>query len=408
VKALLQFHLRVGARVAIRSFIPLFTAVLVAIMIQMYPVAAVISIALRAYAARPTMEETMLMVAAALVLPVWAVSRLALGMNGWMKHLPISRVGNRRGLTLALLIVQMPFAVGLLLLAVVAHAHGLSVTVPMIRWGLILAAGACAAAPVHRQWLTAPVSLAAAFLSVQAADGLIISAAGLLVVADLFAGPVRRLRRRPPKSSAGPLLDFRISWRALGWRALGCYALGVVPVAAMALFISNNELTGTVADGAGRFGTAIALLVVISGMARRLAVRRPPWPLARSFPWSAGQRVAGDALFLGLHALPLLILGALVNPTATVEACALVPLLSIRAAGCMRQMPARRTGEGRFVAEGIFFAGSSALSAWALLFWLAAAFPAFRAAREAEARQKVTRWLELHYATAGDSQSWSD
>ncbi len=407
MKALLLFHLRVGGRIAIRSFIPLFLGLLVAIMVQMYPAAAVTSIALRAYAPQPTAEEMVLMVGAALVLPFWAVPQLALGLNGWMRHLPISRVGNRRGLTLALLVVQAPAAAALLLLAMVAHAHHLPVTVSMLRWGVVLAAGACAAVPAQRQWLTTPLSLAGALLAVFPVRWLMIPAVVLLVGADNIAGPARSVRRRAPLRAAGPLLHFHISWRALGWRAFGSCILGVVPVAATGLFISNNDLTGELAGASGRFGTAIAALVVFATMARRLALRRPPWPLARSFPWSSGQRIAGDSLFLGFHAIPLVLAGCLVNPAA-VGVFALIPFLSLRGAGCMRQMPARRTGAGRFIAEGLFVAGSSALSAWALLFWLGAALPAFRAARDAESRQKVTRWLEMHYATVGDSLSWSE
>jgi hypothetical protein len=53
-------------------------------------------------------------------------------------------------------------------------------------------------------------------------------------------------------------------------------------------------------------------------------------------------------------------------------------------------------------------AGSFALLQWTAICWLAAAPLAFYAARRAELHQKVTLWLELHYATVGDSLSWSD
>ncbi len=408
MKALLLFHFRVGARVAMRSFIPLFLGLLVAIMVQIDPIATFTSIALRVFATQPTATEGALTILSALVLPLWAVPQLALGLDGWMRHLPISRKGNRRGLLLASLTVQIPLVFSLILMAFVAHTHRLAVTVPMLRWGVLLAAGACAAVPVRRQWLTAPLSMAAAFLAVAPGRWPVIPAILLLFACDAFAGPVRRVRRRHPRRGAGALLDFRISWRALGWRAFTCYLMALIPVAAAGLFISNNELTGAFAGAAGRFGTGLAALVVIAAMSRRLALRRPPWPLARSFPWSAAHRVGSDALFLGLHALPLLSVGCLVNPAASIETLALLPFLSLRGAQCMRQMPARRTGAGSFVAEGIFVSGLSALLIWAALFWLAAAIPAFFAARNAEARQKVTRWLELHYANVGDSLSWSD
>jgi hypothetical protein len=408
MKALLLFHIRVGARVAVRSFAPLFAAILAGIILQMYPVEAVRNIASRLYSARPALDDMLLTAALAFVLPAWAVPKLTLGLLGWMRHLPISQIGNRRGIVMALAVTQVPLAVALVLLAVVAHGRGLSVGYPLLRWCVILVAGACAAAPVRRQMLTSPLCLAAALLALSSNRWLILPAIAGILALDALAGPLRERPRRKPWRAAGSLLGFRIAWRALGWEPATCYLLSGIPLAAAALFISNNELSGPWAAGAARFGGSLAVLILISALARRLALRRPPWPLSRSFPWSAAHRVATDALFLGLHALPLCAAVYWLHPSAVSGLLALLPYLGLRAAGSMRQMPARRTGEGSLVAEGIFVAGSFALLPWTAIGWLVATPLAFYGARRAELHQKVTLWLELHYATVGDSLSWSD
>jgi hypothetical protein len=342
------------------------------------------------------------------MLPAWSVPKLTLGLWGWMRHFPISQIGNRRGIVMALGVTQVPLAASLVLLAVVAHGRGLSVGYPLLRWCVILAAGACAAAPVRRQVLTLPICIAAVLLALSSNRWLLLPAMAGLFAFDAVAGPLRERPGRRPWRAAGSFLGFRIAWRALGLEPVTCYFLSGIPIAAAALFISNNGLTGPWAAGAARFGGSLAALILISGLARRLALRRPPWPLARSFPWSAAHRVGTDALFLGLHALPLFALVYWLHPSAAAGLLILLPYLCLRAAGSMRQMPARRTGEGSFVAEGIFVAGSFALLPWTALGWLAAAPLAFYGARRAELHQKVTLWLELHYATGGDSLSWSD
>jgi hypothetical protein len=408
MKALLLFHIRVGTRVAVRAFAPLFAAVLAGIILQTYPVEMVKSIASRLYSPRPALEDVLLATAFAFIFPAWAVPKLTLGLLGWMRHLPISQIGNRRGMALALGVTQVPLAVSLLLLAAVAHELGLPTGYALMRWCVILAAGAIAAAPARRQLLTSPLCIAAALLTLSSNRWMLLPSIACLVAADAFAGPLRERPRRKPWRAAGSFLSFRIAWRALGWEPIMCYLLSGIPLGATALFISNNGLAGPWAAGSARFGGTLAVLILISGLARRLALRRPPWPLARSFPWSAAHRVGNDALFLGLHALPLIVFVYWLHPSALASLLALTPYLSIRGAGSMRQLPARRTGEGAFIAEGIFVAGSCALLPWAAAGWLAAALPAFYAARRAELHQKVTLWLELHYATVGDSLSWSD
>ncbi len=405
--ALILFHLRVGVRIAVRSFAPVFSAILAWIMIQMYPAALVANLARALYAAHPPLPDVALVVALAFALPGWASPKLSHGLNGWMRHLSISGTGNRRGLTLALVAVQLPLAVGLAIVAIVAHVQGMPLLPGTLRWVLVLVAGAAAATPARRRVCSGALALGAGALALGGWKQMLASAA-LLAVSDAVAGAIREKRPRRVWRAAGSLLDFRIAWRALGWRALPGYAAGLLALAATALFISNNELTGALAAGTARFGGGLACVLCISSMAGKLAVRRPVWPLARSFPWSSSQRVATDSLFLGIHAVPLVGIVAASNVDAALSVLALLPLLCLRAAASMRRIPGRRTGEGSYITEGLFEVAMAALLQWMVFVWLVAALPAFLAAREAEQSQKVTRWMDLHHASAGDTLSWGE
>jgi hypothetical protein len=174
-----------------------------------------------------------------------------------------------------------------------------------------------------------------------------------------------------------------------------------------ALFIRNNELAGRLFAGTARFGASMAIVVFLSTLSEKLAVRRPVWPWARSLALSSSRRVLADAVFLAIHATPLLLPAALIHVPSALAVLLLLPLLSSRAAGHMRRISERRTGNAAFVLEGFFASAVLALLPWTLLLALAAAPAAFLSARNLDSRQKVTRWLEKHHDAGGDSLSWS-
>lgn len=172
-------------------------------------------------------------------------------------------------------------------------------------------------------------------------------------------------------------------------------------------FVANNELAPEHVRLAARLGGGLATVLLLASLGESLAVRRPAWPWSRSLPWTAAQRVRSDALFLALHALPLVLLAAAVHPAA-LAVLAILPFLAVRAAGAMRRAPERRTGaSGEILAEGFLLAALVALLPWTSLLALAGTPFAVRAAAERDKRQKVSRWLELHHLAAGDPQSWS-
>ncbi len=241
------------------------------------------------------------------------------------------------------------------------------------------------------------------------------AAATLAFLADRLAGtfeksaprkPTFRLRRLP--------FSLRIAWRATGRKLPGIYLSSLLPLACGWAFVAHNPLSDRHRALGASLAGGLAALLVLAGLAEKLALLRPVWPWARSLPWSARERVSEDALLLGLHALPLLLLAGTIAPPswalvgALAGQLALLPPLAVLAAAAVRRTPERRTG----AAGEILLAGSLAVALTALLPWLA--LPALSAtpwllgrAALREQRQSVSRWLEIHHLAVGDPQSWS-
>jgi hypothetical protein len=209
------------------------------------------------------------------------------------------------------------------------------------------------------------------------------------------------------RTGGGGLLEFRIAWRAVGRTLPGAFLLGLLPAGAAWAFIVNNTLAPEHARLGARLGAGCAVVLLLSQMGESLAVRRPAWPWSRSLPWSSTRRVLSDALFLGIHALPLVLLTTWINLAALVV-LAVLPVLAVLTSGAVRRAPERRTGaSGEILVWGMLLSALVALLPWTALLALMATPWAVRAAAERERRQKVSRWLELHHLAAGDPQSWS-
>src|SRR5215472_17093650 len=134
LRALLYFHSRVGVRVALRASPPLFCGIVALIVFQDSPSGELAIIARLAYSSPSPFGIVFSIAAMALVLPAWGRQRLSQGMKGWIRHLPLSAAMHRAGLLLALMTVQLPLAVMLVLLALIAARMGLSIGWPSLRW----------------------------------------------------------------------------------------------------------------------------------------------------------------------------------------------------------------------------------------------------------------------------------
>jgi hypothetical protein len=339
-----------------------------------------------------------------------AAPRICRGLGGWLRHLPVGGLAHRRAAVLSIAIAQTPLLLGFLFLACYASLAPAALLADALKLAVTAFAAALCATPVERRWRSLPLALAAAVLAGSGGWGTLGLAAGLLVAADLAAGPLARSGAPAvhlPRRSNGRLIELRVAWRALGSSLFGAWALGLLPVGAAFAFTHNNALAPEHVRLAARLGAGLAVVCVLAQMSEALAVRRPAWPWSRSLPWSAARRAGADALLLAAHALPLVLLAARIDPAALVI-LAILPLLAVRAAGAMRRAPERRTGAaGEVFLEGSLLSALVALLPWAALLALVGIPWALRAAAERERRQKVSRWLELHHLAAGDPQSWS-
>jgi hypothetical protein len=403
MSALLRFHLGAGVRVAVSASTVIFCAIAAVVILQEQPppVEFVVGFSTAVFSGRLRFESIAPFVGLALLLPAWAAPRLSSGLNGWLRHLPMNGGENRRGLALALVAAQLPLIVMLALLALIAHGQGLPVGVPAARWLLVVAAGATASLPVEHRFRVFLFSMAALVLAVVGSGMYLVVPVMLLIAADLVAGRIRAPSRHTPRS-AGSLVHWRMAWRALGVHMIRAYAVSLAALGAGWLCIVNNGLVGRHADDVARFAGSVAAVVCIASLSRTLALRRPAWALARSFPWSATRRVAEDALFLAVQTLPLVLLVGVQSRREAVRVVTLLPFLSLLAAGQMRRIRERRSEALVFLGEGLLAASLLTLLRWTALGWLVGAIPVLYFSAESERRQKITRWSELHHEDGGD------
>lgn len=409
--AVLRFHLQSGVRLALRAMVPLLVPFIAAVGLSPYPSAFIASLAVCLTTASTDPVILAIQAATSIGVAAWAAPRLTHGTSGWIRHLPVTGAAHRRSIAAALAAAQAPILALVVLLAIGVLADGrLSVSIVKIAGLPISVLGAAyAALPVRRRILVAPLGLAAAVASLTGNAVHLAAAVLSLSAAEILAGPIvkERAGRRRGLAPAS-LLPALVSWRALGIRAAGLVILPVLALAALWLFLTNNHLDARLAAAAVRLGGSVAGVLVLAALSESLAARRPAWPWARSLPWSAARRVAADAVFLALHALPLILIAALLDGSAALALFGTVPLLSIRASAAIRSGGGDRIGAaGRVIVEGILAACLLTLLPWTALLALAALPAALRSAARSEQAIKPTRWSPIHHLAAGDSLSWS-
>jgi hypothetical protein len=341
-----------------------------------------------------------------------AAPRVCHGLSGWMRHLPSSAPLVRRMAVLAVFIAETP-VLGILLVFAILTSHQAPGRIPVDALGLIGLGFSAAAAAVRtgRRGPRLALGLAAGVLCASGRWALLGGGIVLLGIVDRISGPILAAKTRPSfheiRSFIG--LPASVAGRAVGPKILIPGALSGVVLALTQAFLWNNPLSGPAASAAARFGGALAAAVFLAGAASLLAAKRPPWPLARTWPRSARQRILDDALFLAGPAVLLLIPLGLIEPQAVPPAAACLPLLGLRAAAAVRLDRELRFGAwARVLAEGAAVAAIVCFEPWASLAFFLLAGPALRAAARLDQQQKVSRWLELHHLSAGDPLSWSE
>ncbi len=425
-RALFLFHLRVGARLALRVLAPVLAATLFLYYILRPEFALELAriLFVEGSLVEAGLAGTLLLLGLARVVS----PRIAAGSGGWARSLPVGPGAQRLSALLSLVVAESPL---LAVLAVFAWAvtdpgpmPGAAFTARVAEHvmrflphiiGLI--AGSAAAglvslpSAIPRRIKIVPA--AACFLSF-AGDPAVLAISVLLLVGAMAlpgGGPVPRGRRTPRRE-----LPAAVFFQALALRAgRGRLALACLPsllvLGAARVFLANNELAPRSAEAISVFGLAFGLTALIGPAADVLAVRRPAWPWLRSLPRSSAARVRDDALLLALLGLPLVAFGlAFLRRPAWLAGYLLGPLawLAVRGAGAVREAGDRPFGAlGHIAVEGAILSFVLALAPWTS-FLIAAATPAaFLLARSAERRLKPTRWAERHHSNAGDPLSWS-
>jgi hypothetical protein len=407
--ALARFHLHVGARLAIRAAAPLAGLPFVAVLLQQDPSGALRALAAWLLGPSGGVSAGLALAALSLALASWAAPRVTTGLGAWPRHLPVTHTVHRRAALVALATAQTPVLAGLLLLApAAAHQAGGIVPGRLAALPVSVAAAALASWPGTHAARSRPLAWAALLLAATADLALVPLALVLVLAAERAAGPLAAHGAASRRRSSTLPLPLLLATRALGLAALGAVVASLAPVAAITFLRLNNELSPAVAAGAARLGAGIGVVVLLTALTERLAIRRPVWPWSRSLPAGAVRHVAEDALLLALPCLVPLAATAWLDPLAALAVAACLPSLALLAAGALRRSGPGQTG----VAAGPPL-GGALLAAWVAvlpglaLLALAAAPLAWRAAAARDRRQKVSRWDELHHRAVGDPLSWS-
>lgn len=409
--AFFLFHLRVGARLALRVLAPVLAATLFLYYILRPEFALELAriLFVEGSLAESGLAGTLILLALARTV----APRVTAGSRGWARSLPANGRALRRLMALSMVTAETPLLAVLGGLAWAVSGPG-PARIAVRLAGLLIGAGAAGLAclPGSRTSWPRWLSIAACFISFSGnATGLGVSAL-LLILSAALPGelPIPTRRFRPRRRLPAAVFFHGLSVRAVRGRILLAYLPPAVILAAARLFLANNELPADTAFSLSLFALVLSLDVFIGQAADMLAARRPSWPWLRSLPRSAARRVGSDALFLGVAALPLMGGLALLGGPAREIAFLLGPLawLAIRGSGAMREAGDRPFGVlGQVVIEGGILSLLAALLPWTTGVLFAAAPLAFLFARRSERRLKPTRWAERRHSNAGDPLSWS-
>jgi hypothetical protein len=402
------FHLAVGTRLALRKLAPILAVVFAAYYLLRPELFNAVFAALLE---RGSLLMGIVSSVLSLGVAAMAAPRICLGLNGWIRHLPARGLTQRRLAAIAIFIAQTPILLVLAVLALIAFAvFQISPFLYLLGLPILgLASGLCVL-PVQRNFITKSLSFAACVLSTSGHWIFLAFAIALLVSADLTAGAISpSLKSRvSQRSLSGSLTNVLIILRALRLRIFFPYLPAIFVLGLTSLFLSNNTLTPHQTFRGVIFGGTLSISMFCAFIANALAVRRPPWPWARSLPWSAQQRIVADAILIGFTSIPILLLVILLKIQAIWPVAVCIPPLVFFAS-----LSVRRAFENQLGTVWQTLIAGTAASVVVCLFpllsivLLAATPLLIKYGAEQEKKQKVSAWLEMHHLAAGDSLSWS-
>jgi hypothetical protein len=379
VRALFRFHMDAGARVALRA-----NAVVGAAFVFTFGVAAPDNLntlrllVLGTVSTRRDWSVLAMFAGVCLALAGAALPRITLGLGGWMRSLPATRLENRIAAIAAVSVAQ------LFSLAWTAFALVLTMSV------------------YH-----APVSIA----KVVAIPAIIVAAATFAVfTAD------RNLRRRKPShvgiwpwarnARLGFMHWIRFSWAALpAATVFGSLILPTIFIAfAYMIVIHNPDLDASTAHRTVRISGSLAVAALSATLSNALLRLRPTWAWSRSLPWSSTQRVIADTIAVGL---PVFIVTATLLPLDIPNTLAVLATIPAIAAACAHALRAGATKQTGAAGEAVIV--TTITGAMIALVPLLAIIPLLATPaliRRAAARDRHTissRFAELQHDASADS-----
>jgi hypothetical protein len=402
--SMLRFHLGAGGRLVQRVFVPVFCTILVMVVFT-GPVAYA-----RFYAALiggrylSSALPTTLLILGAVAL---ANRRLAKGLTGWLRHLPVKGRTLKWSIILGLLITISPV---LLIMALSSATAAGIIPIPTVSYLIGLPMTALAAAhfclPTKQRYLPR-LLLILASLGYSSMDWRVMAAALVCHVGGaMAAGPLITLKKGSRYSSER-WLHVVLTWRAMGMRLLTPYLLALLILPILFLFLANNPTDALQASRAIRLSSALMLIVFCATTTHIMVARRPPWPWSRSLPWSSSQRVKRDSYFLLLHLLPLISIITMVEWRMIFWIiCSLPALIFLSLAAGLRARNYRFGIFGQIMGQTLLPLLILGLSPWVSLGYLALSPLLWKWAVVEEMSLAVSQWLAVSYLADGDSESW--
>jgi hypothetical protein len=413
--ALIVFHARVGARVAVRALAPVLAAAF-GLFYLLRPELFFMLTRRLFVDAEPLARG---LVVAVVLLAAAATTRksICFGLGGWIRSLPVGGWAHRRAAVFAVSLAETPIAALLYISALVGTQglprSALKAMAVNAAIGLAVASVGAAIAVVPARNGAIRFVFAAAAAALAGTGDLVYAAlaAVMLAAVDYLAGPLKI-----PRKSGGRhrwMIPIRfpalIGLRALGITGWSGYLPAGLVIGLTALFLKNNVLSEPLQRAAMRMGGAMSAAAFMAFTAGFLVSSRAPWPWSRSWPRSARHRILSDALFLGLPALILCLPLSWIGWPAVYGAGALIPAGAARAAGAVNGPRETRSK----ILGALLLEGSLAAAAFGL--WPEAGIAAIffvpllvETGARREQTLKVTAWNEMHHDAAGDPGSWSN
>ncbi|MEP7345293.1 MAG: hypothetical protein ABI877_08500 [Gemmatimonadaceae bacterium] len=417
-RALIRFHHAAGLRVALRA-----SAIVGAIVVFVFGSAPEALATLRAFILGVVgfdraWGSRAVFAGFCVALAAVAAPRVTLGTTGWMRSLAASAATQRRAALFALCSAQA-FALIFFVLASAATVvlYGKPVSVPKVASiPVLVVAAACLVLPVRRR--AARLLPLAALIVVLPGRWLLAGLAVVLLAAfDLLCGEIVRTQRgglfaSPLGALRGPAL---LSWVRMTWRALpfgrvfgGAMLPAMFVGYAYFIVLHNPDLSSVWVARTIRICGALGLAAFVAALGNVVLRGRPPWSWSRSLPWSSAQRVAADAIALGVPfcLVPLALVP--LDIAAALSVAAMVPAVAALTAAALRVGASRQTGAaGESVVLTLAMGAGVVLwpVTWIVVLCLVPVFVRWGAARERAA--VTTRWVELQHYAAGDP-AWMD